>query len=161
MAEVYAGLATHGKQYKPHVLKEVKSPSSSSPLVEFQPEVYNETTEKPEYYKVVDDGLLGVVEKEDPTITAAFSSIPVRVAGKTGTGERPPDIAPTAWFCCYAPYKDPKYVVAVVLENAGFGGSTAMYAARDIMAALFKPDDKEEQEILASYDKINLNTDRG
>ena len=159
MAEVYAGLATHGKQYKPHVLKEVKTQSSSTPLVEFQPEIYNETSEKPEYYNVVDNGLLGVIEKEEPHITAEFSSIPVRVAGKTGTGERPPDIAPTAWFCCYAPYEDPKYVVAVVLENAGFGGTTAMYAARDIMAALFKPDDKEEQNRLAAYDNINQKND--
>ncbi len=161
MAEVYAGLATHGKQYKPHVLKSVNSQSTSTPLLEYKPELYNETEEKPEYYKLVDDGLLGVIEVEDPTITSEFSSIPVRVAGKTGTGERPPDIAPTAWFCCYAPYDDPKYVVAVVLENAGFGGTTAMYAARDIMAALFKPDDKEEQEKLAVYDNIDLKHDAG
>ncbi len=159
MAEVYAGLATHGKQMKPHVLKEVKSPSSTTPLIQFQPEVYNETTEKPEYYNIVDKGLLGVIEFESELTTSEFSSIPVRVAGKTGTGERPPDLAPTAWFCCYAPYEDPKYVVAVVLENAGFGVSTAMYAARDIMGALFKPGDKEEQERLAQYDKLDLSKD--
>ncbi len=145
MAEVYAGLATHGKEYKPHVLKCVKSQTDPTPLLEYKPEIFNETEEKPEYYDLIDAGLLGVIEIETPIVTEEFNKIPKRIAGKTGTGERPPDLAPTAWFCCYGPYEDPEYVVATVVENAGFGASTAMYAAREVMSALFDPDYKNEE----------------
>ncbi len=38
-----------------------------------------------------------------------------------------------AWFIGYAPYEQPKIVVALILENAGGGGSAAAPVARQIM----------------------------
>ena len=55
--------------------------------------------------------------------------------GKTGTGESSVE-DPHAWFCCYAPATNPKYVVVVCLENAGFSTETAVPAARKVMDAL-------------------------
>jgi peptidoglycan glycosyltransferase len=56
------------------------------------------------------------------------------VAGKTGTGTHigaPPD----AWFVCFAPADNPRVVVAVIVEDAGYGGVVAAPIARNIMRA--------------------------
>ena len=53
----------------------------------------------------------------------------VQVAGKTGTAEVA-DAEPHAWFAGFAPADDPQVVVAVLVENAGTGGSVAAPIAR-------------------------------
>ena len=59
----------------------------------------------------------------------------VTVAGKTGTGTHvgaPPD----AWFVCFAPAEHPRLVVAVIVEDAGYGGAVAAPVARDILTSI-------------------------
>jgi peptidoglycan glycosyltransferase len=57
----------------------------------------------------------------------------VTVAGKTGTATHPGG-APDAWFVCFAPAEAPRLVVAVVVEDAGYGGVVAAPIARTILA---------------------------
>ena len=65
----------------------------------------------------------------------AFSGLGVSVAGKTGTAEvKGKD--DYAWFCAYAPADQPRYAVAIVIEQGGHGGSVAGPAARNIIAKL-------------------------
>jgi peptidoglycan glycosyltransferase len=58
----------------------------------------------------------------------------VQVAGKTGTAEVA-NASPHAWFVAFAPAGDPQVAVAVLVENAGTGGSVAAPIARRIIAA--------------------------
>jgi len=58
----------------------------------------------------------------------------VQVAGKTGTAEVAVG-GPHAWFAGFAPAGDPRVVVAVLVENAGTGGSIAAPIARQVIAA--------------------------
>jgi peptidoglycan glycosyltransferase len=61
---------------------------------------------------------------------------PVAVAGKTGTAEI--GGAPShSWFIGFAPYgsANRRVAVAVILENAGYGGAVAAPAAGEIIAA--------------------------
>ena len=48
----------------------------------------------------------------------------IEVAGKTGTSQNPhgPD---HAWFVGFAPFDNPRIAIAVMVENAGFGGAKA------------------------------------
>jgi peptidoglycan glycosyltransferase len=68
--------------------------------------------------------------------TGTAARIPgVTVAGKTGTGTHvgaPPD----AWFVCFAPAEHPRLVVAVIVEDAGYGGAVAAPVARDILTSI-------------------------
>jgi peptidoglycan glycosyltransferase len=57
----------------------------------------------------------------------------VAVAGKTGTATHP-GAPPDAWFVCFAPADEPRLVVAVVVEDAGYGGVVAAPIARTILA---------------------------
>ena len=59
----------------------------------------------------------------------------IAVAGKTGTAETGKDAESHAWFLAFAPADNPRVAVAVVLENAGTGGSVAAPAARGVLEA--------------------------
>ena len=48
----------------------------------------------------------------------------IQVCGKTGTAEDPPR-ADHSVFIAFAPKDNPKIAIAVIVENAGWGGSWA------------------------------------
>lgn len=56
----------------------------------------------------------------------------VTVAGKTGTATNPLG-APHSWFVCFAPADHPRIVVAVIVENAGYGAAVAAPIARNVL----------------------------
>jgi len=63
----------------------------------------------------------------------------VTVAGKTGTATNPHG-ASHAWFVAFAPAEAPRVVVAVVVENVGYGGTYAAPIAREVLrVALGRP----------------------
>jgi peptidoglycan glycosyltransferase len=58
----------------------------------------------------------------------------VQVAGKTGTATNPAGRA-HAWFVAFAPAEKPRVAVAIVIENAGYGGAVAAPIARRVLSA--------------------------
>jgi peptidoglycan glycosyltransferase len=77
------------------------------------------------------------------TSPAIKNSSVVRVAGKTGTaevgdrngnGEIDPGEKPHSWFIGFAPAENPRFAVAVIAENQGFGSLTAAPIAVDVLA---------------------------
>jgi peptidoglycan glycosyltransferase len=58
------------------------------------------------------------------------------VGGKSGTAENP-NGAPHAWFIALAPVDNPRYAVAVMVENGGEGSSVGARLAGDVLAAAF------------------------
>jgi len=72
---------------------------------------------------------------EEGTARGSFVGFDVTVAGKTGTAEvKGKD--DYAWFVAFAPAKNPRYAVAVVIEQAGHGGAVAAPVARNVLAQL-------------------------
>jgi peptidoglycan glycosyltransferase len=82
----------------------------------------------------VRDLMIGAVA--DGTGTAAV--LPgVTVAGKTGTATNPAGRS-HAWFVAFAPAESPRVAVAIVVENAGYGGAVAAPIARRVLAAALR-----------------------
>lgn len=137
IAVAYGGIAT-GKIVKPHLLKEVRN-AQGDVVLSYTPEVVAEPEVNPEHLKYVRAGLRGVVtDNED---TAKLFPKSVKAAGKTGTAE----VAgkeDSAWFVCYAPYDDPKYVVATFIDEGGGGSATAAPIGAEVMNAIFSTRDK-------------------
>lgn len=132
MACLYAGIANHGTVMKPHVLKEVLD-REGVPALTTEPEILYDTTVSDETLGVITRSLVDVTEQG--TGAGAFAGFGVNVAGKTGTAEvKGKD--DYAWFCAYAPANEPRYAVAVVVEQGGHGGSVTGPAARNILAQL-------------------------
>jgi peptidoglycan glycosyltransferase len=65
--------------------------------------------------------------------TGTAAALPgVTVAGKTGTATNPHGPA-HAWFVAFAPAQAPRVVVAVIVENAGYGAAVAAPIVREVL----------------------------
>ena len=81
-------------------------------------------------FEVVAKGLARVVSDEKGTGNV-LASLPVKVAGKTGTAQV--SRGPThAWFAGYFPSDKPRYVICVFLENGGPGYAACVVAKQII-----------------------------
>lgn len=58
----------------------------------------------------------------------------VQIAAKTGTAEVE-GRGPNAWFVGFAPAQDPRYAIAVLVEDSDEGGGIAVPVARDVLLA--------------------------
>jgi penicillin-binding protein 2 len=58
------------------------------------------------------------------------------VFGKTGTAQRPP-FADQSWYVAYVPNRTRPIVVAVTIEQGGWGATAAAPAARLILSQWF------------------------
>jgi penicillin-binding protein 2 len=65
-----------------------------------------------------------------------FGNFPKTVYGKTGTAQRPP-FADQSWYVCYVPDPVKPILVAVTVEQGGFGAAAAAPAAREILSQWF------------------------
>jgi penicillin-binding protein 2 len=74
---------------------------------------------KPSTINYIREGLRGVINNPSGTGNI-LSEVGVSVAGKTGTAQAPPNQS-HAWFSGFFPFKDPKFVICVLLENGGPG----------------------------------------
>jgi penicillin-binding protein 2 len=133
LASAYASFGNGGKVMKPHVLKSVLG-ADGQPTVEAEPEVTYDPALKPGNLTIMTRALTAVTQQG--TGAGAFAGFPIAVAGKTGTAQvtKKDDFA---LFACYAPADQPRYAVAIVIEQGGHGGSVAGPAARQILSKLF------------------------
>ncbi|MDQ6767751.1 MAG: penicillin-binding protein 2 [Candidatus Eremiobacteraeota bacterium] len=127
MALIGSTIANRGVLMRPSLVKEIRSdgqtPIRTTPIEWTRP-ISQETADD------MRDLMIAVVKYG--TGTAAKLSN-VTVAGKTGTATHPGG-PPDAWFVCFAPAQAPRLVVAVVIEDAGYGGVAAAPVARSILA---------------------------
>lgn len=130
-----ATIANNGVRHRPYLVKRVVGPDKKV-IAEFGPEIVGRAKVKPATLRVIQEGM-ALVTKPGGTAYGAFYDFPVNVAGKTGSAEVFGQKGTHALFIGYAPVEKPEVAVAVVVENAGHGGSVAAPVARDILAAYF------------------------
>ncbi|MEX0620477.1 MAG: penicillin-binding protein 2 [Solirubrobacterales bacterium] len=135
MAVAYAALGNGGSIVKPHTV--LRSEDAAGRVVaEYQP-VINRTIEiNPVAREAIMGGLHDAAQAPDGTSYGVFGGFPIRVAGKTGTAERPPN-GDQAWYVILAPYPSPEIVTAVTVEQGGFGADTAAPIALQVLSAYF------------------------
>lgn len=83
---------------------------------------------------VIRSGLLAAVQ-QGTAQRLNDGSVPLS-AGKTGTSEVIGN-KPHALFVGYAPFNKPKIAIAVIVENGGYGGVTAIPVAHEVYRAYF------------------------
>ena len=114
----------------PYLVQQVITPGGTV-VHETRPEKWLTAT-TPEMAAVIDSFMEGVVTKG--TGTAARVS-GVRVTGKTGTAENAAG-RDHAWFIGSAELAKRKIVFAIIVENAGGGGTEAAPIAKSIIESL-------------------------
>ena len=134
MAVLMSEIANGGHRWRPHVVGKILS--SKGELVQITPvEETGRIDISPETLKLVRDGLRGVSEAGG-TGAGVFANFPVPVAGKTGTAENPHG-DDHGWFVAYGPFDDPRLTVAVIIEQGGYGSTSAGPIARKILETAF------------------------
>jgi peptidoglycan glycosyltransferase len=128
MALITAGIGNGGVVMRPFVINAV-SDRTGQILSSTTPRPWKSALE-PATATRVTDIMVGVVASG----SGARAKIPgVDVAGKTGTAEAGKSVETHAWFIALAPAEQPRVAIAIVLENAGVGGSVAAPAARGVL----------------------------
>ena len=127
MAVMISAVANGGKRVKPHLM------SQQTLLATMQPESIGL---QPSTLKILQEGLQAVVSGGTAQQLNDGSIPPT--AGKTGTAEVS-NGADNALYVGYGPVKDPQIAIAVVVENGGFGATSAVPIAHAVYKAHFGP----------------------
>jgi penicillin-binding protein 2 len=124
MAVAYAAIANGGTIPTPMIAREVVGPANQVKRRLSAATPSRTIPLSPTTLRTVREGLDLASNGPNGTATAVFSNVRatggVEVAGKTGTAE--PGVRGEedhSWFVGYAPYRDPRIVVAVVVEHGG------------------------------------------
>lgn len=122
VARVTASIANGGKLVTPHV---VMRDTITSEVLDIRPDVL-ETVR------------LGMRDTVIYGSGQRLASLPMPVAGKTGTAQWRSDRPNHAWFTAFAPFDKPEVVVTVLLEEGEEGARFAVPIAGDILRAWYE-----------------------
>ena len=140
LAQMYAAIANGGTIWKTTIAKAIVK-TDGTVIRTFQPEKLGELGVDRETIDFLHDALHEVTIAG--TAAGAFAGFPVEVAGKTGTaqvfGRNPNGSAKsdTSWFASFAPAKNPRYAVVMMVSQGGFGAGTSGVGVRQIYEAIF------------------------
>jgi len=131
LANAYTALANGGTLYEPRIGEALVSPSGKV-VQEITPPVASHLPVGSYTLAYIRSALAGVVTQG--TAAGAFSGFPLNqvcVAGKTGTAQNF-GVNASSVFASFAPCQNPKYVVIVIIPDAGYGADVAAPAVRQI-----------------------------
>lgn len=138
MANAICIVANKGFYYIPHFVEKIDGETKDDTLLNRYRQKHEVLTHISDTaYQTVTRGMQDVVDQG----TAKVARIPgINVCAKTGTAEnkrfldgKVVQLKDNSMFVCYAPRENPKIVIAVVVENAGFGATWAGPIARILM----------------------------
>jgi peptidoglycan glycosyltransferase len=133
MAMVAAAIGNGGVVMKPYVVDKILKPGGGT-LVQTHPQELGRAI-SPQTASELNTMMQAVVTGG----TGTNAQIPgVAVAGKTGTAETGKPGVNQVWFVCFAPADNPRYAVAVTVENQlhKTGGEVAAPIAKSILQTL-------------------------
>lgn len=82
-----------------------------------------------DYVRVVQEGMRQAVTEGS---ARSLATLPIPIAGKTGTAQIGGTEKTHAWFTSFGPYNNPSFVVTVLLEEGGGGDTDAVPLAKEI-----------------------------
>jgi penicillin-binding protein 2 len=137
LANYTAAMGNAKVLYRPHIFK--KAPLKREEKAVFVIDTIGQITLKDETWEMIKKALKAVIE---PGGTGGWARVEgVEVGGKTGTAQNPQG-EDHALFIAVAPLEAPEIAMAVVVENAGHGGSVAAPIAGKILRSYFKNREK-------------------
>ncbi len=142
VAEMLSAVATDGKRFKPYLVSKILN-DDGSVVKTFDPVEEGKLPVSETTLKLVQEGLEAVTEEGGTA--AALKSLPVAVAGKTGTAENPHGMD-HGWFIAYAPAKKPQLVVVCIVEQGSYGAVSAAPIVQSILEYAFTDPRTRRQE---------------
>jgi penicillin-binding protein 2 len=130
LANAMCIIANKGYYYVPHFVKSIDNETKTDTLLNKFRQRHNVLTAiSDDAYQAVMQGMQEVVEHG----TAVSARIPgIDICAKTGTAQnfriirrKRVELNENSMFVCFAPRENPRIAIAVVVENAGFGSTSA------------------------------------
>jgi penicillin-binding protein 2 len=151
MACYTMALANHGAYHQPHTVRYMhNSYTGQNDTVRYQTRMLPISKEA---FDNIRKGMYLVVNGPGGTGTMAQVH-DIQVAGKTGTAQNPHGDS-HSWFIAFAPYDHPKIAIAVLVENAGAGGSVAAPIAAALIEKYLYGNVTQYEHLLAAKHSQN------
>jgi penicillin-binding protein 2 len=134
LARMIAAVSSGGTLVQPHLLK-----GATGLKVDSFP-ISDDTVQQ------VTDGMWGVVNEPDGTTSGLVKLQNIDFSGKTGTAQTESfdlqnklgkKLKENGWFVGYAPRRNPEIVVAALVQNGGWGSTSAAPIVRDVVKAYY------------------------
>lgn len=142
LANAFTVFANGGRIYLPNVAVGTADPISGELVNEIRPRLTSRVYLPADLHAPIMDGMRGATtlrtDERLGTAQNAFRGFPHEqwpVAGKTGTAEVLGK-SDSSVFVGFGPLPQPRYLVAVLLEESGFGGEAAAPVVRRILEAV-------------------------
>ena len=128
-ARYVSAIANGGTVYDAQIIDKIIAPDGTV-VVDKEPVVANQIETDPEYFELIQEGMVNVTSVEnDGTAAEQFKNSKYPIAAKTGTSQRTEiDVENNSWLVCYAPVEAPKIAVVVYIQN-GYAGARSASAA--------------------------------
>jgi len=127
MANLMCIIANKGYYYTPHFVASIEAQTKEDTILNKFKQRHQVTNIPADIYDVVQMAMQDVTESGTGKVAKIDG---IAVGSKTGTAEnygiiygKREKLKDHSWFVCFAPRENPKIAVAVIVENAGFGGT--------------------------------------
>ena len=140
LTQMYAAIGNGGTIWQASIAKAIVK-TDGTVIKTIAPNKLGTLTTAPSTVKFLQSALREVVVSG--TGAGVFAGFPIEVSGKTGTGQvfgRNPNGTlkdDTSWFASYAPTKNPRFAVVMMVGQGGFGASTSGVGVKAIYEAIF------------------------
>jgi penicillin-binding protein 2 len=140
LTQMYAAIGNGGTIWQTSIAKAIVK-TDGTVIKAVNPKKLGTLTTAPSTLKFLQSALREVVVSG--TGAGVFAGFPIEVSGKTGTGQvfgRNPNGTlkdDTSWFASFAPTKNPRFAVVMMVGQGGFGASTSGVGVRGIYEAIF------------------------
>ncbi len=152
-AMIVSEVANGGIQYRPFIVNRIDN-LDGTPYKIFAPEQVGTLAVSRSTLDLIREGMRNVTE-ESGTAGSLFAGFPIQVAGKTGTAENFGGVD-HGWFVAYAPFDHPRIVIAVLVEQGGYGGVASGPIVKMMLEEFFHLGEYADG---AKHDKDSKNTD--
>jgi len=136
MAVAYSAIVNGGNVWRPQIGEKILTPAGQLARQLPPPAIVRHVDVPPAYQQLIMAGLHGAAQSPSGTSFPVFGNFPYPVYGKTGTavvtgkGDQ-------SWYVCYVPDGSRSIVLAVTIEQGGFGAAAAAPAARLMLSEWF------------------------
>lgn len=124
-----SAIANGGTLYAPKTVSQIRSIDGT--ITSVPGEIIRKDFINKDILRVVREGMRTAVTDSRGT-AQSLNTLPIAVAGKTGTAEFGADKKTHGWFVSFAPYENPSLAMIILVEGQGEEGYNAVPVTKDI-----------------------------
>ncbi len=126
IASMTAVIANGGTLYRPQVVEKIIDGETQEEEIQSPQKIHTEVV-NPDSIQIIREGMRACVTSGS---CQSLSSLPIAVAGKTGTAQWSAQKPNHAWFTSFAPYDAPEIVLTILVEEGEEGSRVAAPVAK-------------------------------